>query len=46
MAGLPRSEKTVDFVERWAAEGRQFHYIHAAGRDYEDMTAGLGLASL
>ncbi|MCI8839248.1 MAG: undecaprenyldiphospho-muramoylpentapeptide beta-N-acetylglucosaminyltransferase [Oscillospiraceae bacterium] len=35
------SEKTVDFVERWAAEGRQFHYIHAAGRDYEDMTAGL-----
>ena len=35
------SDKTVDFVERWAAEGRQFHYIHAAGRDYEDMTAGL-----
>lgn len=35
------SEHTVDFVERWAAEGRRFHYIHAAGRDYEDMTAEL-----
>lgn len=35
------SEKTVDLVERWAAEGRRFHYIHAAGRDYEDMTAEL-----
>ena len=35
------SGKTVDFVERWAAEGRRFHYIHAAGRDYEDMTAEL-----
>ena len=36
------SERTVDFVERWSAEGRRFHYIHAAGRDYEDMTAELG----
>ena len=35
------SEKTVDLAERWAAEGRPFHYIHAAGRDYEDMTAEL-----
>ncbi len=35
------SDKTVDFVERWAAEGRPFHYVHAAGRDYEDMTAEL-----
>lgn len=35
------SERTVDFVERWAAEGRRFHYVHAAGRDYEDMTAEL-----
>lgn len=35
------SEKTVDLVERWAAEGRRFHYVHAAGRDYEDMTAEL-----
>lgn len=35
------SDKTVDFVERWAAEGRRFHYVHAAGRDYEDMTAEL-----
>lgn len=35
------SERTVDFVERWSAEGRRFHYIHAAGRDYEDMTAEL-----
>ena len=35
------SEHTVDFVERWAAENRRFHYIHAAGRDFEDMTAEL-----
>ena len=35
------SEMTVDFVTRWAAEDRRFHYIHAAGRDYEDMTAAL-----
>ena len=35
------SEKTVDFAERWASEGRPFHYVHAAGRDYEDMTAEL-----
>lgn len=35
------SDKTVDFVERWAAEGRRFHYVHAAGRDYEDMTTEL-----
>ena len=32
---------TVDLLELWAAEGRPFHYIHAAGRDYEDMTAEL-----
>lgn len=36
MSGL-----TTDLVERWAAEGRRFHYIHSAGRDYEDMTAEL-----
>lgn len=35
------SERTVELVQRWAAEGRRFHYIHAAGRDYEDMTAEL-----
>lgn len=35
------SAHTVDFVECWAAEGRRFHYIHAAGRDYEDMRAQL-----
>lgn len=35
------SERTVEFVERWAAEGRRFHYVHAAGRDYEKMTAEL-----
>lgn len=35
------SERTVDLVERWAAEDRRFHYIHAAGRDYEDMTEEL-----
>ena len=31
------SAHTVDLVELWASEGRRFHYIHAAGRDYEDM---------
>ncbi len=35
------SEYTVDLVERWAAEGRPFHYIHAAGRDYGRMAAEL-----
>ena len=35
------SARTVDLVERWASEGRRFHYIHAAGRDYEDMTEEL-----
>jgi len=35
------SDHTVDLVERWAAEGRPFHYIHAAGRDYERMAAEL-----
>ncbi len=35
------SAHTVDLVERWAQEGRRFHYVHSAGRDYEDMTAEL-----
>ncbi len=35
------SELTVDLVERWVAEGRRFHYIHSAGRDYEKMTGQL-----
>lgn len=35
------SAHTVDLVERWASEGRRFHHIHAAGRDYDDMTAEL-----
>ena len=35
------SERTVDLVERWAGEDRPFHYIHAAGRDYKEMTAEL-----
>ncbi|MBD5134160.1 MAG: undecaprenyldiphospho-muramoylpentapeptide beta-N-acetylglucosaminyltransferase [Clostridiales bacterium] len=35
------SDHTVDLVERWAAEGKPFHYIHAAGRDYKSMTAEL-----
>lgn len=35
------SDRTVELVERWAAEGRRFHYVHGAGRDYEDMTAEL-----
>ncbi|MDE6260313.1 MAG: undecaprenyldiphospho-muramoylpentapeptide beta-N-acetylglucosaminyltransferase [Oscillospiraceae bacterium] len=35
------SERTVDLVERWAAEGRRFHYIHAAGRDIDEMPGEL-----
>ncbi len=35
------SDMTLDLIERWAAEGRRFHYIHGAGRDYEDMEAAL-----
>ena len=35
------SAKTVDFVERWASEGRRFHYIHAAGRDFDEMPGEL-----
>lgn len=35
------SELTVDLVERWAGEGRRFHYIHSAGRDYERMSGQL-----
>lgn len=35
------SQRTVDLVELWAGEGRRFHYIHAAGRDYEDMRSEL-----
>lgn len=32
------SEMTTDLVERWVKEGRRFHYIHSAGRDYGKMT--------
>ncbi len=32
---------TVDLIARWAGEGRRFHYIHSAGRDYDGMTAEL-----
>ena len=35
------SGHTADLVERWAGEGRRFHYIHSAGRDYAAMTAEL-----
>jgi len=35
------SELTTDLVERWAKEGRRFHYIHSAGRDYGRMTEEL-----
>ncbi len=35
------SAMTVDLVERWAAEGRRFHYIHSAGRDYDEMPGEL-----
>lgn len=35
------SDMTVELVERWAAEGRRFHYVHGAGRDYEDMRGAL-----
>ena len=32
---------TEDFVQRWVAEGRPFHYIHSGGRDYETMVQHL-----
>lgn len=35
------SALTVDLVERWSSEGRRFHYIHAAGRDYDEMPGEL-----
>lgn len=35
------SAMTVDLVERWSAEGRRFHYIHSAGRDYDEMPGEL-----
>lgn len=35
------SRHTEDFIQCWAEEGKRFHYIHSAGRDYEDMTAAL-----
>lgn len=28
---------TVDLIQRWAEEGKRFHYIHSAGRNYDDM---------
>lgn len=35
------SARTVDLLERWSAEGRRFHYIHAAGRDIDEMPGEL-----
>ena len=35
------NELTVDLLERWAAEGKRFHYIHSAGRNYDAMAAAL-----
>ena len=32
---------TVDLVRHWAEEGRRFHYIHSAGRNYDDMVEEL-----
>ena len=32
---------SVDYLARWAHEGRRFHYIHSAGRDYDDMIGQL-----
>lgn len=32
---------TEDFVQRWVAEGRPFHYIHSGGRNYETMVQHL-----
>ena len=32
---------TVDLVQHWAEEGRRFHYIHSAGRNYDDMVEEL-----
>ncbi len=38
---------TEDFVQRWVEQGRPFHYIHSAGRDYQAMSerlAGRGVS--
>ena len=40
------SDMTLDLLDRWDAEGRRFHYIHGAGRDYEDMEAVLKAKNL
>lgn len=32
---------TEGFVQRWVEEGRPFHYIHSAGRDYKAMSEHL-----
>lgn len=32
---------TVDFIRCWAEEGKRFHYIHSAGRNYENMVEEL-----
>lgn len=34
---LHMNRHTTDLVRCWAEEGRRFHYIHSAGRNYEKM---------
>ena len=31
------NRKTVDLIQCWAEEGKPFHYIHSAGRNYDEM---------
>ncbi len=35
------SARTVDLLQKWDNEGRRFHYIHAAGRDIDEMPGEL-----
>lgn len=35
------NQMTENFVEKWVHDGRPFHYIHSAGRDYQAMSEHL-----
>lgn len=38
---LHMNKHTTDLVQCWAEEGKRFHYVHSAGRNYESMMAEL-----
>ena len=35
------NHKTLDLLAQWSGEGRPFHYIHGAGRNFEEMSQAL-----